>query len=107
MVQDQTFAVNAVLRVVNKCSISLYDVYVIVYGVQGPGILTDPSTIFQEEVKKNSGFAFQISIDKACLEENCFNIQISYRTDSLAKKKTNFKIPLPLIQMINPEFVYS
>jgi hypothetical protein len=47
IIDDPIFAINAVIKILNKCSISLYDVYVIVYGIQGPGILTDPSTIFQ------------------------------------------------------------
>jgi hypothetical protein len=104
---DPIYIAMAEIKIINKCSISLYDVHVIVYGIQGPSIVTDPSTIFQEEVKKNSGFVFRISIDKVCLAENCINVQISHRNDSLSKKKTSFRIPLPLIQLICPEFVYA
>jgi hypothetical protein len=95
------------IRVSNKCLVNIYDVHIIVYGPAGPGIETDPSTIFHEEVKKNTSFGFQVSVDNSCLENNGFNIQLSYKTDSMSKKKINFKVPLPLIQLIRPEFIYE
>jgi hypothetical protein len=95
------------LRVSNKCLVNLYDVHVIVYGQLGPSVETEPSTIFHEEVKKNTSFGFQVSVDVSCLESNGFNIQISYKTDSMSKKKIHFKVSLPLIQLIRSEFIYE
>jgi hypothetical protein len=45
--EETADGVTAQMRVTNKCSISLYDVHVLVYGVEGPGIETEPPTIFQ------------------------------------------------------------
>lgn len=102
VVDDQNHPIVAAMRVGNKCSIDLYDVHSIIYGPHGPGISTDPCTIFQEIVKKNTSFAYQVSLDKSCLEDNGFSIQMSYKTDSMSKKKINFKVPLPLLQIIRP-----
>lgn len=47
VVDDQIHPIVAAMRVGNKCSIDLYDVHVIIYGPQGPGVSTDPSNIFE------------------------------------------------------------
>ena len=83
------------------------DIHVIVYGPQGPSIITDPNQIFLERMKKSSNFSFQVFINKNCLDDNAFSIQISYKTDSMSKKKINFKVPLPVLQLVKPEFVYE
>lgn len=43
---DEIHPVVAYIRVGNKCSIDLLDIHVIVYGPQGPSIVTDPNQIF-------------------------------------------------------------
>lgn len=95
------------LRIGNKCSIDLSDVHVIVYGPQGPSIITDPNQIFLDTLKKSSSFSFQVFVNKSCLDDHCFSIQISYKTDSMSKKKINFKVPLPVLQLLRPQFVYE
>lgn len=46
VVDDPIHPIVAAMRIGNKCSIDLYDVHTIVYGPMGPGVTTDPSTIF-------------------------------------------------------------
>lgn len=46
-------------------------------------------------------------MSKACLDENSFSVQIAYKTDSMSKKKINFKVPLPILQLLRPEFIYE
>lgn len=41
-------------------------------------------------------------LNKQCLEDGGFSIQISYKNDMLSKKKVNFKVPIPVIQLIKP-----
>lgn len=42
-----------------------------------------------------------------CIKDNGFNVQVCYKTDSITKKKINFKALLPVVQMIRPEFCYE
>ena len=52
------------MRVGNKCSIDLSDVFLIIYGPQGPGLVTEPTNIYHEKVKKNTNFTFLVHINK-------------------------------------------
>lgn len=95
------------MRVGNKCSIDLLDVHVIVYGPQGPSIITDPSQLFLDRLKKTNSFTFQVYVNSNCLDENYFSIQISYKADNMLKKKISFRVPLPVLQLLRPQFVYE
>ena len=46
-------------------------------------------------------------MNKSALDDNGFNIQISYKTESTSKKKLNFRVILPTLQIIRPEFIYE
>lgn len=46
MTEDHLNPISVDLRIGNKCSIDLNDVFVIVYGPQGPGLQTDPNNIY-------------------------------------------------------------
>lgn len=34
-------------------------------------------------------------------------MQVSYKTDSVNKKKVNLKIVLPMLHLMKPEFIYE
>lgn len=107
MIDNPLHPIEADIRVGNKCSIDLSDVFLIIYGPQGPGLITEPGNIYHERVKKNTNFTFQVYINKDALDDNGFSIQISYKTESTSKKKLNFKVTLPTLQLIRPEFIYE
>ena len=102
MIEDPIHPIEADIRVGNKCSIDLSDLFLIVYGPHGPGIVTDPPNVYHEKVKKNTNFNFKVLVNKDALDDNGFSIQISYRTESSSKKKLNFKVSLPTLQLIKP-----
>jgi hypothetical protein len=53
-------------------------------------------------MKYNSNIQFEVRLDKRCIDDHGFSIQVSYKTDSMTKKKVNFKAVLPIIQLIKP-----
>lgn len=91
----------------NKCAIDLLDVFVLLYGPQGQNVEVSPSKIYQERLNYNSNIFFEVKLDKMCIEDNGFNIQVCYKTDAINKKKINFKALLPMVQLIRPEFCYE
>ncbi len=102
MQEDETYPIVGSLRLANKCAIDLLDVFVLVYGPQGQNVEVTPAKIFQERLKYNSNVFFEVRLDKVCIKDNGFNVQVCYKTDSITKKKINFKALLPVIQMIRP-----
>lgn len=92
------------IRVANKCAISLYDIFVIVYGPQAQEneLQMRPSKVMYDEFKYNTSFLLEVDLSKSCLDNGSFNVQISYKTDAVNKKKVNFKAVLPFIQLIKP-----
>jgi hypothetical protein len=60
-----------------------------------------------DEFKQNTSFLFEVDLSKICLENGGFSIMISYKTDSINKKKVVFKVVLPFVQLIKPEFIYE
>jgi hypothetical protein len=48
-----------------------------------------------------------VSLDKGSLANNGFNVQVSLRAERANKKKTNFRVVLPLMHLIVPEFVHA
>lgn len=105
---NDRFPVTCEVRVANKCAINLYDIFVIVYGPQAQSAELEmrPSKIMYDEFKYNTSFLFEVDLSKSCIEVGNFSIQLSYKTDSVNKKKVNFKAVLPFAQLIKPEFIY-
>ena len=97
------------VRIANKCAVSLYDVLVIVFGPQAQEseLQMRPAKVMYDEFRQNTSFLFEVDLSKICLESGGFNIMISYKTDSVNKKKVVFKVVLPFVQLIKPEFIYE
>lgn len=102
MVDDETYPIVASIKAANKCSIDIYDIHGIVFGSQYSDVEGGTFKVFQQEVKKNSSFTFQVFVDSASLIENAFSVQMSYKTDCSSERKVKFKINLPLVQFIRP-----
>lgn len=66
-----------------------------------------PQKIMHDLFKYNTSFLFEVDLTKTCLEAGNFNIQLSYKTDSINKKKVNFKAVFPFAQLIKPQFIYE
>lgn len=109
MTGNEQYPVTCEVRVANRCAINLYDVFVIVYGPQAQEseLQMRPAKIMYDEFKYNTSFLFEVDLSKICIESGSFNIQISYKSDSVNKKKVNFKAILPFVQLIKPEFIYE
>lgn len=60
-----------------------------------------------DEFKNSSFFLFEVDLSKSCLDNGGFSIMISYKTDSVNKKKVVFKVVLPFVQLVKPEFIYE
>ena len=97
------------MRVANKCSVNLADVFLVVYGPQAQEseLQIRPARLVFNEFKSNASIFFEVDLSKTCLESGFFNIQISYNSDGFRSKKVNFKAVLPFIQLIKPEFIYE
>lgn len=65
-----------------------------------------PNKIMHDEFRNNTSFLFEVDLSKSCLESGGFSIMISYKTDSVNKKKVVFKVVLPFVQLVKPEFIY-
>jgi hypothetical protein len=105
---NERFPMTCEVRVANKCAICLYDVFVIVYGPQAQEneLEMRPGRMMHDKVEHSTSFLFEVDLAKTCLENGHFSIQISYKSDPLAKKKVNFRAVLPFTQLIKPEFIY-
>jgi len=66
-----------------------------------------PNKIMHDEFRSSTSFLFEVDLSKSCLENGGFSIMISYKTDSINKKKVVFKAVLPFVQLIKPEFIYE
>ena len=66
-----------------------------------------PNKIMHDEFRNNTSFLFEVDLSKSCLESGGFSIMISYKTDSVNKKKVVFKVVLPFVQLVKPEFIYQ
>lgn len=66
---NDRFPVTCELRVANKCAISLYDVFVIVYGPQAQEaeLEMNPARIMHDEFKHSTSFLFEVNLGKSCL----------------------------------------
>ena len=97
------------IRIANKCAVSLYDLFVVVFGPQAQEneLQMTPSKIIKEQFKPNGLEMFTVQLSKACIESGAFSTMISYKTDMVNKKKVVFKVVLPFVQMIKPEFIYQ
>lgn len=50
---------------------------------------------------------FEVDLTKYILESGGFSVMLSYKTDTISKKKVIFKVVLPFAQLIKPEFIYE
>ena len=66
-----------------------------------------PPRIIYDVFKYNTSFLFEVDLSKSCLDKGNFNIQVSYKVDSVNKKKVNFRAVIPFIHLIKPEFIYE
>jgi|688.fasta_scaffold442767_1 hypothetical protein len=66
-----------------------------------------PARIMHDEFKHSTSFLFEVDLGRSCLENGQISLQISYKSDPLAKKKVNFKAVLPFAHLIKPEFIYE
>lgn len=66
---NERFPVTCEVRVANKCAISLYDVFVIVYGPQAQEAELEmrPARIMHDEFKHSTSFLFEVDLGRSCL----------------------------------------
>lgn len=103
---DDYHPLVADIKISNISTINLMDISAVVYGPQATQLNVRPIKNNYQILRANNSFNFEVTVTKACIEDSGFSVQISYKND-LIKKKINFKVPIPVIQLIKPEFIYE
>ena len=92
------------IRIANKCAVSLYDLFVVVFGPQAQEgeLQVRPGKIMYDEIQSGRSIMLEVDLTKVCIENGGFSVMISYKTDMVNKKKVVFKVVLPFVQLIKP-----
>lgn len=85
----------------------MQDLIVIVYGSVGEALSVNPPKIFAQRLPPEQVVSFEVYLSNINLESQYISMQMSYKSESLTKKKLQVRLPRPIIKFFDIQFTHE
>jgi hypothetical protein len=96
--------INVSIR--NKTILTLMDLIVIVYGSVGEALSVNPAKIYAQRLQPDDLMSFEVYLSNIVLDNQHINMQMSYKSETLSKKKIQVRVPRPIIKFFDIQFTH-
>lgn len=91
----------------NKTVLTLSDLIIVVYGSVGEALSVNPARIYAQRLPPDELITFEAFLSNIVVDSHHINMQLSYRSEALSKKKLQVRVPRPLTKFFDMQFTHE